>query len=147
MVERDRLDQRRVVHGELLHLEVVVRQVAVGRAAARQPEAARRARVRASRRALRRVLRREVGDPDAVAEAGRAQLAGVGAAVEHDLDGVGVAVLGQVEPERLQALLVRARAGWHVDDLELPAFVFAMRVKWIETSRARRAPRKRHAWT
>ena len=118
VAQRELLHEPRVAHRQLLHLEVVVREMAVLVAAGRQ------LRLRVGGRELRVLvavglrLRLEVGDPDRVGEAGVAQRLLVGRAVQHDLDGVLVAVLGQVEPERLQGVLVLARRA-DVDELHL----------------------------
>jgi hypothetical protein len=62
--------------------------------------------------------RGEIRDPDGVAETGPAQGALVGAAVQQHLERVGVAMLGEVKAERLEARAVGALRGHHVDDLE-----------------------------
>ena len=119
VLQRERPDEQRVPHRELLHLEVVVGQTPVAVPAARQ----RRRRPRAGRSAgpwpVASCPRSQVGDADAVAESGATKGASIATAVQHDLDRVGVAVLGQIEAEPLQTLLVRPAAGDHVDHLDL----------------------------
>ena len=124
VVERQLLDEPRVAHRELLHLEVVVGESAVLVAAARQ------LRLRVGRGELRvgRPVRLraclEVGDPHVEREAGVAQLALVGRPVQDDLDRVRVAVLGQVETQALEPALVLAGGGVDVDDLHLAGAAF-----------------------
>jgi hypothetical protein len=117
VVERYRADERWVSHRQLLEPEVVVRQVAIRVAAARQPGYGRGPRVRDITPVVPLRTGRQVRDPDVVAEARPPQRASVGPAVQHDLDRILVAVLGQIEPERLQAGLVGTRARTDVDHL------------------------------
>ena len=119
VVERELLDQPRVAHREALELEVVVGEAPVlVRAAGELGLGVRRGELLVGRLVGLRA-RLEVGDAHGEREAGVTQLALVGGAVQHDLDGVGVAVLGQVEAQGLQVLLVLARARGDIDDLHL----------------------------
>ncbi len=119
VVERQLLDQPRVALGQLLELEVVVREVAIGVAAAGQLGlGVGRRELRVGRR-VRLGARFEIGDAHVKAEARLAQLPLVGVAMQDDLDGVRVAVLGQIEVQALQPLLLLARGGADVHDLQL----------------------------
>ena len=119
VIERQLLHESRIAHGQLLELEVVVGEMAVGVAAAGQLGLGVRRRELGVGRLVRLRARLEIGDPDAVGEAGVAQLALVGGAMQDDLDGVRVAVLGEIEAEALQPLLLLAGGRADVDDLHL----------------------------
>ena len=104
------LDQRRIARSATLHLEVVVGEMPVLVAAAGQLGLGVRRRELRVGGLVGLRARLEVGDADGVGEVGVTELALVGGAVQDDLDGVRVAVLGQVEAEGLQALCsLRAR--------------------------------------
>ena len=102
MRERDQLRPVRVGGGEPLHLELVVREPPVRVRAGREVRLRVLLLVLQVRRALRLGLRFEVGDLDLVPEAGVAQRPCIARAVQHDIDGVAVTVLRQVQLQRLE---------------------------------------------
>ena len=118
---REELHEVRVLGREVLELGVVVGQRAVaarGRSAA--PRRARAGVAAAAPRSLvraARVLRDEVGDLDGPAQAGLAQRGLVLGAVQDDAEALLAAVLGHVEAEVGEPLLLLARRRDHVDQL------------------------------
>ena len=120
VVERERLDQPGIAQRELLHLELVVRQVPVLGAAARQ-RAARGRRSHSAGRPRRWPPYGRRGRRSATLNVKplAAQLLGVRLAMQDDLDAVGVAVLGHLQTERLEVVAAGERSGRDVDDADL----------------------------
>ncbi len=114
--ERDRAHQVGIRGREVLHLLVVVGEVAVGRALARQRRLLDPGREALVRGLLRGALAGEVGDLDLVVEADLVERLAVSGAVEDDGDVAGSAVLGQVESERGEQLLVACPRGLDEDE-------------------------------
>jgi hypothetical protein len=104
--ERQGLDQARMGGREPVEVGVVVRGRAVARAAARQRGPLDGLRPGGAQLVAARPGDAEIGDLDLVREAGSGQSGGVLVAVEHDLDVVVAAVLGQVESETEQQVPV-----------------------------------------
>ena len=109
---------------QLLQRVLVLPQVPVGVDAAGE---ARRLVVAAANamswRAFCAVARGEVGDLDLVLEAGLAQEVGVVAAVQHHSHEVGATVLGHVQVEQVEQVLVEPRGRLHVHELRALAEV------------------------
>ena len=127
--QREELHEARVLGREVLELGVVVGQRAVAGAPARQRRGARADAARGGGAAARGhrgaalaqprgpVLGDEVVHLDGPAQAGLAQRRLVLGAVQHDAEALLAAVLGHVEPEVGEALLLLAGRGDHVDQL------------------------------
>ena len=117
---REELHEVRVLRREVLQLGVVVRQRAIGGAAARDRGGAGAGGARGDAllaAAVGGVLGHEVRDLHAPAQAGLAQLRLVLGAVQHHAEALLAAVLGHVEIEREQPLLLLLRRRDHVDQL------------------------------
>ena len=99
VVERDRLDEVRVLAGEALHVLAVVVQAPVGGPAAGQLGGDGGRVERGVGAAVPAALRGEVGGLDGPLEAGGAELLRVLGAVQDDLEEARPAVLGDVEAE------------------------------------------------
>ena len=101
-----------------------------------------------SLRAFCAVAGREVGDLDLVLEAGLAQQLDVLVAVQHDVDETGAAMLGHVQVEKVEQILVEARRRFHAHELR-PLAEAARRDRAKATSRFALPvdPERRHACT
>ena len=108
-----------VVGRQLVELGVDLVEGAVGRAPARQVRLGDGRGIRLVGRRRLRHRGAQVGVLDPPREAGVAQPLRVGAAVEDDLDALGVTVLGGVEPEAGDLAALLLGRGRHVDDLHL----------------------------
>ena len=115
--QRDRARQVRVVAGELLERVLVLPQVAVCVDAARQRRLARGGRKGDVLARVLAVAGGQVGNLDVVVETRLAQDVGVLVAVEHDVDEAGPAVLGHVEVEQVEQVLVEGRGCLDADEL------------------------------
>ena len=115
--QREPLDDARLDGRELAQVVVVVGQRPVGVPSARQRRGGDAVGVGTGRSVVLRGAQREVGDLDVVREPGGRQGLRVGGRVEHDLDEPGSGVLGQVEPETVEPVLVGGGGGVHPHEL------------------------------